>query len=56
MTIDRGCLCPVPCALRTDGYMMVGFSKGWVIAISTHMKEIGEELQSLKVHESKHLQ
>jgi len=35
-----------------DGYMMVGFSKGYVIAISTHMKEIGEELQSLKVHES----
>jgi WD repeat-containing protein 19 len=34
-----------------DGYMMVGFSRGWVIAISTHMKEIGEELQSLKVHE-----
>jgi len=34
-----------------DGYMMVGFSKGYIIAISTHMKEIGEELQSLKIHE-----
>lgn len=31
--------------------MMVGFSKGYIIAISTHMKEIGEELQSLKIHE-----
>jgi WD repeat-containing protein 19 len=33
-----------------DGYMMVGFSKGFVVAISTHMREIGEELQSLQVH------
>ncbi len=35
-----------------DGYMMVGFSKGYVIAISTHMKEIGEELQSIKLHDA----
>src|SRR5947208_1937399 len=31
---------------------MIGFSKGYVVAISTHMKEIGEELQSIKIHEN----
>lgn len=35
-----------------DGYIVIGFSKGYVIAISTHMSEIGEELQSLKLFES----
>lgn len=40
------------CVRFGDGYMMVGFAKGYIIAISTHMKEIGEELQSLKIHET----
>jgi len=31
---------------------MIGFSEGYAVAISTHMEEIGEELQSLKVHDS----
>lgn len=31
--------------------MMVGFSKGFVVCISTHMKEIGEELQAVQLHE-----
>ena len=35
-----------------DGYLMIGFSRGYLIAISTHMREIGEELQSLKMYES----
>lgn len=32
--------------------MLVGFNKGYIIAISTHMREIGEELQSLKLADS----
>ena len=32
-----------------NGFFFV--SQGYVIAISTHMKEIGEELQSIKIHE-----
>ena len=35
-----------------DGYLMIGFSRGYLIAISTHMREIGEELQSMKMFES----
>lgn len=33
-----------------DGYLMLGFSEGYVAAISTHMKEIGEELYSARLH------
>ena len=27
-----------------DGYIMLGFSTGFLNAVSTHMKEIGEEM------------
>ena len=33
-----------------DGYVLIGFSGGYVIAISTHMREIGEELQSIQIY------
>ena len=31
-----------------DGFIMIGFSSGYVNAISTHVKEIGEELFNQK--------
>ncbi|XP_041973460.1 WD repeat-containing protein 19 [Aricia agestis] len=33
-----------------DGYILIGFSAGYVIAISTHIKEVGEELFQVKNH------
>ncbi|KAI5641884.1 WD repeat-containing protein dyf-2 [Phthorimaea operculella] len=33
-----------------DGYILIGFSNGYVIAISTHIKEVGEELFQVKNH------
>ncbi|GBP76948.1 WD repeat-containing protein 19 [Eumeta japonica] len=33
-----------------DGYILIGFSAGFVIAVSTHIKEVGEELFQVKNH------
>ncbi|XP_068627634.1 WD repeat-containing protein 19 [Battus philenor] len=33
-----------------DGYILIGFSAGFIIAISTHLKEVGEELFQVKNH------
>ncbi|XP_064075717.1 WD repeat-containing protein 19 [Vanessa tameamea] len=33
-----------------DGYILIGFSAGYIIAISTYIKEVGEELFQVKNH------
>eukprot|EP01138_Halocafeteria_seosinensis_P010566 gb/GECG01010788.1/.p1 GENE.gb/GECG01010788.1/~~gb/GECG01010788.1/.p1 ORF type:complete len:1429 (+),score=207.41 gb/GECG01010788.1/:1-4287(+) len=33
-----------------DGYLLIGFSEGWLVVISTHINEIGEELRSARFH------
>ena len=32
-----------------DGYILAGFSKGFIVSISTHEKEMGEEIHSLRL-------
>eukprot|EP01084_Bolivina_argentea_P036668 67812_1 len=32
-----------------DGYILAGFSKGFIVSISTHEKEMGEEIHSLRI-------
>jgi WD repeat-containing protein 19 len=35
-----------------DGHIMLGFSEGFLVVISTHAAEIGEELYSGRFHRS----
>jgi len=33
-----------------DGYILIGFSEGYLISISTHPKEVGKELFQVQNH------
>ena len=35
-----------------DGFIIIGFSEGWVIIVSTNEADLGEEKQSVRVHPS----
>jgi WD repeat-containing protein 19 len=37
-----------------DGYIMIGFQSGYVVILSTHIEEIGSEINSTKYHNELH--
>ena len=46
----RGCSIQLSSLRFGDGYLVVGFSQGYIVIISSQMREMSEELSSVKYH------